>query len=222
MPLPEGTSRHKRSHDESVTNGAASPSPSTSAPSPDTNVQNGHREIAGSRRVSLHHSPVSAADSPASNDSIFSSTFDFALPIHSDELARIPIFSGQSAKAEPAWSQFDMTPSVFGSPNPDATGPGSTGLATMQQQQQPPADATAQYMDAFTTGPSTGVPGAQFGAATFQAFTGMPQQMGQGATGLENGGSAFQLQNMNGNGVDNTGVGDNTLAMWSTAPEGFE
>ncbi|EKM58712.1 uncharacterized protein PHACADRAFT_253204 [Phanerochaete carnosa HHB-10118-sp] len=219
VPLPEGIPRHKRSHEESSKEGGTAATV-VATPS-DSSTPSSQREIAGSRRVSLRQTPITT-DSPASSDGLFSPTFDFALPIHSDELGRIPIFAGQghqeqqgqdgvplTTMAEPAWDGFDMAPSVFGSPDLDAA-----GLTTMPA----PTGAAAQYVEAFSA--AAGVPGSSYVPEAFQAFAGM-SQAGSAASGLETSVGAFELP-VGGNRNGAAGIGDNTLAMWSTAPGGFE
>ncbi|GJE89783.1 Zn(II)2Cys6 transcription factor [Phanerochaete sordida] len=208
VPLPQGISRPpKRSHEESTMNGAG---PSVSTPSSastpsDRPTPDSHREIAGSRRVSLQQSPVLPDGSPPSSDGLFSPTLDFALPMHSDELGRIPIFSGQMQNQmqgqmqpqdplpvmpERGWAGFDMAPSSFRSVDPDA------GLTTMAA----PADTT-QFVGAFS--------GQYAAEALSAAFASVPQQQM---------GPAYQMQV----GSNRNGIADNTLAMWSTAPGNFD
>ena len=201
LPLPQTGPSQKRARGDE---GTAAPSAATAD---DAALANGVRSFAGSKRVSAAYAGSTPGDSPNPSDStssMYSPPMDFVLPVHSDELGRIPIFQQppppqqqqqQAPAAGGAWGHFDMTPSIFGAPGPDAGALGSTSM--------PPPPA-----------PFAAPPLADTHFADFAAFAPLQQQQQQTVhAGLEPADAGFALP---------ASRGGDTLSMWSTAPEGFE
>jgi hypothetical protein len=243
LPLPEAVIRgHKRPRgDDNYDNSAAPaavPSVAAAGLSPgDTSLTNGQRNIAGSRRVSLYQTPE-CSPSLSDGPTVFSPSMDFVLPVHSDELGRLPVFPAQShsqlgttqaatiptttAPAAPVtytdvWSQFDMTPSVFEASSSSSLVDGSapTELRTMGPPPPPPG---ASPVSSFV-GQPTAFQAPDYSAFSSNITNAAPPIVG----GLETSSAAFDLRPaLIHNDVAGPDPSGDMLAMWLTAPEGFE
>lgn len=152
--------------------------------------------------------PPSVIDAPGA----FSPSMDFVLPMHCDELRQMPIFPAQHppppapgpSTAPHAWAPYDLSPSVFGAPLgngaplPSAV-PHSAFVGPLGGAGLAPADVAAASPFApssFASAPFGGAPGD---VSQLHPAHAPPDPAGAGA-----------------------GVSGDTLAMWSSAPEGFE
>lgn len=209
LPLPPSSS-HKRHRDSED---YASPASTSS----DTSHAAEPRHFAGTRRAQAFQEAhqVPPVDTSSSSDaSVFELPSDFALPMYSEELSRMP----QGMEDSLAWGQYDMSAmfneSVFTAP----------GTGEPQEASRPPQ--IAQQTAPQATYPTSAVPFAPgmsmcapmptsiqpYSSATSSAMVPPAAQAVQAANG-----QAYA----NGFQTAPAGAGD-TLAMWSTAPESFE
>jgi hypothetical protein len=195
LPLPKGSPGGTLKRDRNSESVESSPSPetSTSAPPP------GPRVLAGSRRV------ATARQQRGSQD----------LPVHSAELARMPLHTAPGA--QDAWTPVSPIPPPHSTPmaafapsaattSPIVQGPSSPQQGWMHTEQvafdqmmnsmlAPGMQTTLGY--SMQPPPMTGYNGLGYGAAPVEMYAGMaPQQPGQ--------------------------LAEDTMAMWSSAPAGFE
>ncbi|CCM00118.1 uncharacterized protein FIBRA_02145 [Fibroporia radiculosa] len=225
LPLPQNTPpSHKRDRDADSPRSATSTQsiPSTPAAASDHT----HRVIAGSRRVSKdvpatglfgHHMHPAAMSSPETYTADALSAGNFDLPIHSDELGRLPLHPGYPIGHTPSESSMGSG-SWFASPAPSGSvstmpvtpqaGPSTAGLdpglASMFAMHNP-----GVYDSIFSTMPSPPDVHA-YQAPPVGSHMQQPQPMHDplaSLTGVQGGQGSFT---------------DNTLAMWSNAPSNFE
>lgn len=211
LPQPSPIANNKRERDsDSPISGSSVTASSSSSPG----VADGPRAIAGSRRVSKEAKIPPATNSAMTLHSDMSSTF--TLPMHSDELARLPLH-GQMAFASNNNPTMDATDHFLYSTlgNTTAAIPGQPSLTNA------------------VSGPDTVNPGS---TAAFPMDHLFYEQMGnimssssnehQGASqGLEQfGGVNQQLHSLTSNQqLQSQALMDcDTIAMWSNAPTGFE
>lgn len=222
LPLPEHDTKpsHKRSRD--------SEDPVITSPSSEGHTPTeGSRSIAGSKRVEnyQHHASPSMMDHTT-----------FSLPIHSDELGRLPLHpffdphSSTSAPMHPSDAWFTDSFGPLPAPEPSAVQP------------QPPAPLANEPMDPATFDAIFSMlPPASYQQATFPS---MPPDMtatsGFPTTGLqpqslssvlsENIGNLMAHSSVPAGAIPTTSdpsssqntLDSDTLAMWSNVPSGFE
>ncbi|KZT00948.1 uncharacterized protein LAESUDRAFT_731789 [Laetiporus sulphureus 93-53] len=226
LPLPGTPPSHKRERDSdspksSTSNASNAPTPSD-LPTMDTT----QRSIAGSRRVSRDTSSMAASifgRQPISPQVVTSpegpingldqpNMHSFALPIHSDELGRLPLHPG-----------FSMDGHVH-SPMGNAwytAGP-SSAVSPLASTSQAGALNGAELDPALTSlfaMPNPNMYGSIFSAMPGQYAAPSPQDFSSQIQGMQDPGGANLPGGVQGAGSSFT---DNTLAMWSAAPSGFE
>lgn len=93
-----GQVHQKRRHDDEGTTGLAPPSHAASEP----------RNFAGSKRAEHYQQSVLSPDGTGTSSSFSTPDFDFALPVHSDELGRMPVaeVDFSSLAAQEAWKEL--------------------------------------------------------------------------------------------------------------------
>ncbi|KIM80404.1 hypothetical protein PILCRDRAFT_789690 [Piloderma croceum F 1598] len=206
QPSPVSNNKRERDSDSPISAGSAPPSSISSESSP--GFPDGPRNIAGSRRVTSKESriPSAATNLTPMQQPDVSSTF--SLPMHSDELARLPLH-GQVA---------------FSSNNPpmDATDEfwystlGNTGATIPEQSRLPntvdPVSTTAFPMDhTFYEQISNSFP------SVLNESQGIAHPQYEGGAQQVHTLTSNQQQHPNQAWMDN-----DTIAMWSNAPTGFE
>ncbi|KAI0950725.1 hypothetical protein AcW1_007961 [Taiwanofungus camphoratus] len=233
LPLPQNTPpTHKRERD------ADSPTSTPSTVSATSAVDKALRSIAGSRRVSretpgagpstltprAQSLPLSmpSPDSTMSTSTMVpSSSNSFALPIHSDELGRLPLHPGLNVPNLVGPTMHD--PWLSSSALTEA-------MVSLPSTSQAARPANAALNDTRAMSNSLDVPMGSFLAmhppgVYDSIFTGMPPSLPAAM-------SPYQQPDTSGmqsipNRMETLPPGDasytdNTLAMWSTAPSGFE
>ncbi|KAI0787277.1 fungal-specific transcription factor domain-containing protein [Fomes fomentarius] len=260
LPLPQASPApsHKRERDSD------SPVPSAVSLAADPSrcgISIENRTIAGNRRISKEVPSLAAATfaqpsraqsavplsesdqqlppSTSSGTASTSSTVtpSFALPLHTEELGRLPLHPGFNVSYAGDWQH---QPHVSSIPTPTSSAPsqtsvtydpGASGLLGAPQfdprlmamynlQQQPSGFGGQMYATGGTPAPSEPSP---FATQLPQDMRAMAAAGGGGAPGM--GGPGGMSGGVQGQAVlssEEMAFADNTLAMWSTAPTGFE
>ena len=144
------------------------------------------------------------------------------LPMHSEDLGRIPIFPGQADRVAPAstsnaWNHFDTSPSIFGSPSSDDNLE-ATAIAALSAL----ASTTPAYVGTSSTClPATTPTAAQSHLSAFDAFQTMASSSASSSGVYSTANPAGTFQPPASDAVPGYGDNSDMLAMWSTAPEGF-
>lgn len=154
--------------------------------------------------VTSPEGPLSGLDQPGMHS--------FALPIHSDELGRLPLHPGFSMDGH---VHSPMSHAWY------AAGP-SSAVSPIASTSQAGALNGAELDPALTSlfaMPNPNVYGSIFGAMPGQYAAPSPQDFSSQIQGMQDPGGASLPGGVQGAGASFT---DNTLAMWSAAPSGFE
>ncbi|KAF8072284.1 fungal-specific transcription factor domain-containing protein [Lyophyllum atratum] len=236
LPLPKASPPANNKRDRDSDSPASTSTLSTNSPS--NTGSDAPRTIAGSRRVTRDTNAPGKQPATSHVDSPQPQMMPFTLPLYSDELGRFPLTSSQT--------QFTATPQNHGqSPSMQGQGPGvlppywgapdlpTGGAGTAQYGQAgPPSSALPFQMDLYTQ------MGFGYTSAPFvqSASASNPLESPFVSGSLEGGASSAMhsdrelLATMAGQGQYAAGVNPNmqalidndTVAMWSNAPSGFE
>ena len=235
LPLPQvspgPSNKRERDSDSPVSSGAvsiASDSPGSGM------VTDTFRTFAGSRRVTKELESANLKDGPSLAAATFAqplprsrsarpghssesekqvangggatTTPSFALPVHTDELGRLPLHPGFNVSYSGEWQHEAQPPPPSQAPQPQAHGGGA-----------PPFDPRVMGMYALQP-PSFN---ELFSAAMQEpsAFTQAGPDVSMGATGGAPPATGPQGPSLS---SEEMAFADNTLAMWSNAPSSFE
>lgn len=245
LPLPQNTPpSHKRDRDSDSPKSSISlmdsaptpPAQRTSTPTNQANVEHAPRSIAGSRRISRDTNAMGQSYQTSSPQQLFhhpngyqgptdpTNANSFSLPIHSDELGRIPLhpnFPLSSVGDSPMGNTW-FTPPTPVSPMPGPSsqaGPSTStaGPSGLNNDIDPSLASiftmpnTDVYDSIFST---MGPPIAGTESHSFQSQIGSDLQTLQDS--MQDLGVMAPPQSAE------SSFPDNTLAMWSNAPSGFE
>lgn len=254
LPLPQASPApsHKRERDSD------SPGPSAVSVASDPSrcsISIENRTIAGNRRVSKEvpslaaatfaqpsraQSSVPLSDSdqqlpPSTASTSSTATPSFALPLHTEELGRLPLHPGFNVSYAGDWQH---QPHVSSIPTPTSSAPSETGAGVRYDPSASGLIGAPQFdprlMAMYNLQPPSGF-GQMFGGAAPSEpspfATQLPGDMQAMAAGGGGGSGARGVSGpggMSGEGAaavlssEELAFADNTLAMWSTAPTGFE
>jgi len=204
QPSPPASNKRERDSDSPASVGSVTASSTSSPELPD-----GPRTIAGSRRVGSKESKIPSVTNPATIVQP-DAPFTFSLPMHSDELARLPLHGQVEFSSNNAMS-IDVTDPFWYSTlgNVSATIPGQSHPTGAVDSVHPGASMAFPMDHLFyeqmgnnissSLNEPPGISQGQFSEGT-QHFHSHPQQQPQGQASIDS----------------------DTIAMWSNAPTGFE
>ncbi|GLB45768.1 putative fungal specific transcription factor [Lyophyllum shimeji] len=206
LPLPKPSPPANNKRDRDADSPASSSTLGTNSPS--LSVTEAPRTIAGSRRVNAAGKQPATAHGESQPPT--EPPMSFALPLYSNELGRLPINPHeQSSASSQSFGQSaqnqGLPPTYWGPGLPDASLPFNMDMYTQFGYNSPSFVTSASAPNTLFEGGKTSLGDADTAAQSDQA---MIAGQGQYATGLDPNMQAL---------IDN-----DTVAMWSNAPSGFE
>jgi len=234
LPLPQNTPpSYKRDRDSDSPKSATSNLENPATPPASANLDAGPRNIAGSRRVSRDMSNIAQPLGPPPSSQPLQGTIGsfggaesvgldtFALPIHSVDLGRLPLHPGfvTSDSSEPGIDSW-YNPAAPSAPVSSVPAGPQAGPSNVAQTHGLNSDFDPRLMSIFAA-QNADVYESLFSSMATPMSNSHPQEYQPPV------GSVWQTMH-NGLGVMPSGQApdasstDNTLAMWSNAPSGFE